>query len=64
MPNSRCFARKTRYFSSMSTQEILLEEIKHQPEPVLRELRHYLDFLKRQENTNGRSRYETSHTEN
>jgi hypothetical protein len=48
----------------MSTQEILLEEIKHQPEPVLRELRHYLDFLKRQENTNGRSRYETSHTEN
>lgn len=32
----------------MSTQEILLEEIKHQPEPVLRELRQYLDFLKRQ----------------
>lgn len=32
----------------MSTQEILLEEIKHQPEPVLRELRHYLDFLKSQ----------------
>ncbi len=32
----------------MSTQEIFLEEIKHQPEPVLRELRHYLDFLKRQ----------------
>jgi hypothetical protein len=32
----------------VSTQEILLEEIKHQPEPVLRELRHYLDFLKRQ----------------
>ena len=31
----------------MSTQEILLEEIKHQPEPVLRELRNYLDFLKR-----------------
>ena len=30
----------------MSTQEILLEEIKHQPEPVLRELRHYLDVLK------------------
>ena len=35
----------------MSTQEILLEEIKHQPEPVLRELRHYLDFLKRQRET-------------
>jgi hypothetical protein len=32
----------------MSTQEILLEEIEHQPEPVLRELRHYLNFLKRQ----------------
>jgi len=32
----------------MSTQEMLLEEIKHQPEPVLRELRQYLDFLKRQ----------------
>jgi len=32
----------------MSTQEILLEEIKRQPEPVLRELQHYLDFLKRQ----------------
>ena len=32
----------------MSTQEILLEEIKHQPEPVLRELRNYLHFLKRQ----------------
>ena len=35
----------------MSTQEILLEEIKHQPEPVLRELRQYLDFLKRQRET-------------
>jgi hypothetical protein len=32
----------------MSTQEILLEEIKQQPEPVLRELRQYLDFLKHQ----------------
>lgn len=31
----------------MSSQEFLLEEIKHQPEPVLRELRHYLEFLKR-----------------
>jgi len=39
------------YLSTMSTQEILLEEIKHQPEPVLRELRHYLDFLKRQRAT-------------
>ena len=36
-------------FGFMSTQEILLEEIKHQPEPVLRQLRQYLDFLKRQQ---------------
>jgi hypothetical protein len=32
----------------MSTREILLEEIKHQPEPVLREVWHYLKFLTRQ----------------
>lgn len=32
----------------MSTQEILLEEIKKQPEPVLREVLHYLKFLQRQ----------------
>ena len=32
----------------MSTQEILLEEIKHQPEPVLREVLHYLKFIERQ----------------
>ena len=31
----------------MSTQEILFEEIKHQPEPVLREVLHYLKFLER-----------------
>ena len=35
----------------MSTQELLLEEIKHQPEPVLRELQHYLDQLKRRRAT-------------
>ena len=35
------------YFASMSTREFLLEEIKHQPEPVLLQLRDYLDFLKR-----------------
>ena len=34
--------------SAMSTQEILVEEIKHQPEPVLREVLHYLKFLARQ----------------
>ena len=32
----------------MSTQEILVEEIKRQPEPVLREVLHYLKFLERQ----------------
>lgn len=32
----------------MSAQEILIEEIKRQPEPVLRELLHYLKFLERQ----------------
>jgi hypothetical protein len=31
----------------MSTREILIEEIKNQPEPVLRELLHYLKFLER-----------------
>ncbi len=32
----------------MSTQEILVEEIKKQPEPVLREVLHYLKFLAHQ----------------
>jgi len=32
----------------MSTQEMLLEEIRHQPEAVLRELQRHLDLLKRQ----------------
>ena len=32
----------------MSAQEILIEEIKHQPETVAREVLHYLKFLKRQ----------------
>jgi hypothetical protein len=32
---------------SMSAQEILIEEIKHQPEPVVREILHYLKFLER-----------------
>lgn len=32
----------------MSTQEILLEEIKRQPDAVLREVWHYLKFLSRQ----------------
>jgi hypothetical protein len=32
----------------MSAKEILLEEIKRQPEPVLREVLHYLKFIERQ----------------
>jgi hypothetical protein len=32
----------------MSAQEMLLAEIKNQPEPVLREVWHYLRFLTRQ----------------
>jgi hypothetical protein len=32
----------------MSAQEILIEEIKHQPEAVAREVLHYLKFIERQ----------------
>ena len=32
----------------MSAQETLIEEIRHQPEPVVREILHYLKFLERQ----------------
>jgi len=32
----------------MSTQERLIQEIRKQPEPLLRELWHYLKFLERQ----------------
>jgi hypothetical protein len=32
----------------MSAQEILIEEIKHQPETVAREVLQYLKFLERQ----------------
>ena len=32
----------------MSAQEILIEEIKHQPETVAREVLHFLKFLERQ----------------
>jgi hypothetical protein len=32
----------------MSAQEILIAEIKRQPEPVVRELLHYLKFIERQ----------------
>jgi len=35
----------------MSAQEILIEEIKHQPEPVLREVLRYLKFLEHQRAT-------------
>jgi hypothetical protein len=47
--DSRLASRaRTRYVPDMSTQEILLEEIKRQPEPVLIEVWHYLKFLTRQ----------------
>lgn len=46
-PRFACRAR-TRYVPDMSTQEILLEEIKRQPEPVLIEVWHYLKFFTRQ----------------
>ena len=32
----------------MRSQEVLLQEIKKQPEPVLREVLHYLNYLTRQ----------------
>ena len=32
----------------MSAQELLIEEIKHQPEPVLREMLRYMKSLQRQ----------------
>ena len=32
----------------MSAQEMLIEEIKRQPESVVREVLHYLKFIKRQ----------------
>jgi hypothetical protein len=32
----------------MSAQEMLIEEIKRQPEPWLREVLHYMRFLERQ----------------
>jgi hypothetical protein len=32
----------------VSTQELLIEEIKKQPEPLLREVWHYMKYLARQ----------------
>jgi hypothetical protein len=32
----------------MSVQEILIEEIRHQPESIVREMLHYLKHLERQ----------------
>ena len=37
----------------MSAQEILIEEIRRQPEPVVREILHYLKFLERQREMEG-----------
>jgi hypothetical protein len=33
---------------NMSAQEILIEEIRHKPEPLVREVLHYMKFLERQ----------------
>src|SRR5260370_8919938 len=43
------------YFRSMSTREALIQEILKQPEHLLRELQHYLNFLQEQHKggTNG-----------
>lgn len=38
------------YNVSMTTQELLIEEIKRQPEPVQREVLHFLRFLVREHN--------------
>jgi len=32
----------------MTARETLIEEIRHQPEPVVREVLHYLKYLERQ----------------
>ena len=42
------FAHKGGFLMGMSTQEMLLAEIKKQPEPVLREVWHYMKYLTRQ----------------
>ena len=39
---------RTIFLNDMSTQERLIQAIRNQPEPVLRELWHYLRFLERQ----------------
>ncbi len=39
----------SKVLANMSTQEMLIEEIKRQPEPVLREVWHFLKFLERRQ---------------
>lgn len=39
----------------MSTKEALIQEIMKQPEPLLKELQHYLDYLLIQEHGKNRS---------
>lgn len=39
---------RTMYNPSMTTQELLIEEIRRQPEPVQREVLHFLRFLVRE----------------
>jgi len=50
-PLAGCGLAKNKFYRMikiMSAQETLIEEIKHQPESVVREVLHYLKFLERQ----------------
>ena len=46
--NTACQKQFCRIIKNMSAQEMLIEEIKRQPELVVREVLHYLKFLERQ----------------
>jgi hypothetical protein len=46
--NTACQKRILPDNKTMSTREMLIEEIKRQPELVVREILHYLKFLERQ----------------
>jgi hypothetical protein len=46
--NTTCQKQVLPDNETMSAQEMLIEEIKRQPEPVLREILHYVKFLERQ----------------
>ena len=46
--NTTCQKQVLPDNETMSAQEMLIEEIKRQPEPVVREVLHYLKFIERQ----------------